>query len=220
LETLGGNPKLKIGSIEQLQSLLQELDLCDIWRIRNPDSKRFTWSGYAQGTASNCNNRLHRRLDFFYISDSLQPLVQYTDIIPAPATDHSAITLSLKSLPKSTHGPSFWKINNSLLQDSKYVQMIQELIGNNKKYFKENNITNPHLRWELIKYEIRKSSTSFAKAKAKNSREYYRDIETKIRKIEQIKDSESNETLSKKYELLKLELNQRSDYITKGIIMS
>ena len=132
METFGGNPKLKIGSVEQLQIILQEFDLCDIWRIRNPDVKRFTWRGYGQGRASNPNQMLHRRLDFLYISDTMQPLVNDTDIIPAPATDHSALSLSIKSLPKNSRGPSFWKINNSLLQEKEYVHMIQKLIEKTK----------------------------------------------------------------------------------------
>lgn len=76
LESSGGNPKLKIGSIEQLRAILKEYDLCDIWRIRNPNSKRYTWKGYAQGLASKSKQALYRRLDFFYISDALQPLVK------------------------------------------------------------------------------------------------------------------------------------------------
>ena len=37
LETDGGNPKLKIKSLSKLLAMMQENDLCDIYRIRNPD---------------------------------------------------------------------------------------------------------------------------------------------------------------------------------------
>jgi len=218
LETSGGNPMLKTGSIEQLQILLEEFDLCDIWRIRNQDKKRFTWNGKAQGKASHPTESLYRRLDFFYISDILQPMVQEADIIPAPATDHSAITLSIKPLPNSKHGPSFWKMNNSLLDDKNYVQMIRDLIGNTKNELKQ-NIFNPHMKWELMKYEIRKASMSFAKAKAKTSRNLYKEIENKIKEIEQKNDWEHDESLSYKHEHLRQELNKLSDQITNGIIM-
>lgn len=33
---------LKVGSVEHLQAIKEELDLCDIWRVRNPKAKRFT----------------------------------------------------------------------------------------------------------------------------------------------------------------------------------
>ena len=41
LETAGGNPKIKSGSLEQLHSILKTLDLCDIWRIRNTQEEGF-----------------------------------------------------------------------------------------------------------------------------------------------------------------------------------
>jgi hypothetical protein len=47
--------------------------------------------------------------------------------------------------------------------------MIQKLIRENMEKQKEENISNPHLRWELLKYDIRKSSISYAKEKAKKN---------------------------------------------------
>ena len=32
LEAIGGNPKLKVRSIETIQEIMLDLDLCDIWR--------------------------------------------------------------------------------------------------------------------------------------------------------------------------------------------
>ena len=39
LEASGGNPRLKIWSIETIREIMIDLDLCDIWRVRNPDTK-------------------------------------------------------------------------------------------------------------------------------------------------------------------------------------
>ena len=43
LDVDGGNPKLKIQSITKLVSIMSENDLCDIFRVRNPEMKRYTW---------------------------------------------------------------------------------------------------------------------------------------------------------------------------------
>ena len=43
LDTDGGNPELKIKSLSKLLAMMQENNLCDIYRIRNPDEKHFTW---------------------------------------------------------------------------------------------------------------------------------------------------------------------------------
>ena len=42
LDCSGGNPFLK-ESVKFLEDIVMENDLVDIWRIRNPESKRFTW---------------------------------------------------------------------------------------------------------------------------------------------------------------------------------
>lgn len=219
LETSEGNPKLKIGAIEKIQAIQLELDLCDIWRVRNPVAKRFTWRGNAQGKASNKTQTLYRRLDYFFISDELQPFVDNAGIIPAPATDHSAIFIKIKKFQEGKRGPSFWKLNNTLLNDPKYIEAVNSGIINLQSEFIEQGITSAQAKWELIKYEVRKISITFSKSKAKKFRLEYKDLESKIIKIEERKDWEKNEELLNKVNQLKRELEERSNYITEGIIL-
>ena len=54
---------------------MSENDLCDIYRIRNPETKRFTWRRKTPFK--------QRRLDYFLISDCLQEAVQTIEIIPS-----------------------------------------------------------------------------------------------------------------------------------------
>ena len=42
LDTDGGNPSVKTKSLSKLQEIMTENDLCDIFRIRNPQERRFT----------------------------------------------------------------------------------------------------------------------------------------------------------------------------------
>ena len=60
LEGQRGNPVLKKESLAKLIQIKEKFDLCDIWRIRNPNTKRYTFcqqhsSGYIQ-----------RRLDYVF----------------------------------------------------------------------------------------------------------------------------------------------------------
>ena len=64
--------KSVVNSIECLQS---ELDLVDIWRVKNPQTKSYTWS--QKSPFMLC------RLDFWLISNNLCHSVNSTDIIPA-----------------------------------------------------------------------------------------------------------------------------------------
>ena len=43
LDADGGNPKLKDKYITKIISMMSENDLCDIYRVRNPQSRRYTW---------------------------------------------------------------------------------------------------------------------------------------------------------------------------------
>ena len=77
--------------------------MCDIWRIGNPNPKRYTFrqqhsSGYIQG-----------RLDYFFISSVLQEPVKTPDVLAVSSTDHSPIMFSLLSKFEGTRGKGLWK---------------------------------------------------------------------------------------------------------------
>ena len=70
--------------------LTESFELCDIWRIRNPTEKCFTFrqnhiSGYIQ-----------RRFDYFFVSNKLQESIKNTDILAYLSTDHSPIFFTLR----------------------------------------------------------------------------------------------------------------------------
>ena len=75
--------------------------------------------------------------------------------------------MSLES-NETTRDPDFWKFNNSLLMEKCYTEMITkqtpEFID---KYC---NLNDKGLFWEMIKMEIRASTITFAKDKAKQKR--------------------------------------------------
>lgn len=91
----------------------------DIWRVRNPDERCFSWPQK--------NSVIQRRLDFWLTSTSLQEDVESVDAIPAIKSDHSAITLFINGIDDERHGPSFWKFNASLIDDETYVSLIRDI---------------------------------------------------------------------------------------------
>ena len=119
LDSSGGSPKEK-ESATTLDNICLNHDLIDIRRIRNPDSKLFTWRQKKP--------LVQRRLDFWLISDVCQDEIEETGIKTAVRTDHSAIIISFNSLDEQMRGPSFWKINSSLMEDEHYVSAINEKI--------------------------------------------------------------------------------------------
>ena len=90
-------------------------EFINIWRIRNPTTKRFTWRQK--------HTLIQRRLNFWLMSNSLQDEIDKADIITSIKTHHSAITTHIDSSRETNSGPSFWKFNNSLLEEKSYLSI-------------------------------------------------------------------------------------------------
>ena len=171
LDGSGGNPKLK-ESAKEIENICLLEDLVDIWRVRNPEIKRFTWR---QKTPL-----IQRRLDFWLVDNVLQEEIEQADIVPSNKSDHSAILLSINGIEEQIRGRSFWKFNASLLDDKDYVTLINSRYEVWVDEFK--NIDDPRLFWDLIKYKIRQDTTFYSKCKARERKAKMADLAKKIEK--------------------------------------
>ena len=102
-----------------VQDAMENMELCDVWIIFNPDCKRYIWRQRQP--------EVHCSLDFFLVSQSILGISTHTDITPGFKTDHSLITLSL-SLHFNPGGNGFWKLNTSLLADNNFIETIKTAI--------------------------------------------------------------------------------------------
>ena len=107
-------------SNKKINDFINNNNMIDIWRIQNPDRKRFTWR-----TARPCKCS---RLDYFLVSENILSLNPTSEIHNAYRSDHNIIELSiLKSTQK--RGKGLWKMNNALLENRDFVQMIRDEIN-------------------------------------------------------------------------------------------
>ena len=108
------------------------------------------------------------------------------------------------------HGPSFWKINNSLLEDPTYVELIRE---NVPAWLSEINFC-PDYRivWDWIKYNIRRESISYSKQKAREKREKLKNIEETLKMREEKTAEEPSYENLQKLETAKSEYEREYDY--------
>ena len=155
LDSSGGNPSLKKRSLAKLMNTMQNLDVTDIFRVRYPLLKRFTFHRK--------NPRIQRRLDYFFTCNALQEFIGDVKVLPSFMSDHSPIFISIKFLSDAVRGRYGWKFNNSLLQDDKFpTDMKNHLQSLNVEL---DSFENPHIKWEYLKYEARKFSIAFSKNK-------------------------------------------------------
>ena len=77
---------------------------------------------------------IQRRLDYFFISNSLQDVITHADFFTALSTDHSPVTISIPKSKNRIHGHSFWKFSSSAKERRKNKTLLQnklkELEGN------------------------------------------------------------------------------------------
>ena len=116
----GGKPTLKKKSIRKMIELIESFELCDIWRIRNPTKKPFTFrqnhiSGYIQ-----------RRLDYFFVFNKLQQSINNTDILVSLSTDHSPISFTLRRSQITAKGKGLWIFNSSLNLNKEFVEKMKK----------------------------------------------------------------------------------------------
>ena len=107
LETQGGgNLILKKKSLAKLIKIKETLDLCDIWRIRNPKSKRFTFH------QNHVSGRIKRRLDYCQISNFLQETVIRANVLASFCNDHSPIIFTFTFESNSKRGKGLGNLIN------------------------------------------------------------------------------------------------------------
>ena len=132
-------------------------DLIDIQREKYPNVNKYSYLSKALDVKS--------RIDFLLVAKNLTKYVKKSDIQPSIAPDHCAVYIILSIPEINSRGPGFWKFNNSLLADDKYLEMVRELYPFLRNKYK--NVKDIQLFWELLKMEIRSATISFAKGKAK-----------------------------------------------------
>ena len=205
LDASGGNPSLKKRSLASIMKICNKLDVSDIFRIRNPHLKRFTFHRK--------NPRIQRRLDYLFTSNSLQEFIGDVEILPSFMSDHSPISVSINPVPDSVRGNYGWKFNNSLLCDDTFPSELKNHLSSLSLDLEY--LDNPHLKWEFVKYEARKFSIRFSKNKIREEarlKAYHEDI------IKQY-TSTDNRPSEVSYAESKSFLESHFDKVTQGAIL-
>ena len=161
LEADGGKPSIRLMSLSKFESIKQKLNLCDVWRIRNHDSRQFTYR--SKSTFLQC------RLDYLFISNCIQEDVNQINILASLNSDHSPVYLKFSEGNETSRSLSYWKLNNSLLDDQHFVTSLTERIN----YIIDNElntIEDVRIRWGSLKYRIRQYSMKCSKAAAERRR--------------------------------------------------
>ena len=193
---------------DKLNNMIDELDMCDIFRVLHPETQRFTWRKAYHGKI------MQSRLDYILIPNSLIYKIQSCNIGASLYSDHSPVSLKIKGILDNKPGRGFWKFNVSLLKDSVYVNEINALIDLQiQKYHAHNQKA---LIWDTVKMEIRSHTLSYSAYKAKMKREYQTSLKNELEEVEDLLTNNQDLDHSQRRTTIIKELENINNEITRG----
>ena len=115
LDTKSGNMATSNDLKLILENIIDTLNVVDTFRNKYPNRKSYTFT----------NNRGQRsKIDKIYIPTLWCDKIKQTTHIPFEKSDHKAVILVLK-LQREKWGNSYWKFNESLLENENYIKLIE-----------------------------------------------------------------------------------------------
>jgi exonuclease III len=207
---------------KKILDIIDNNDLCDIYREIHPIKKSYTWRKFKTSKQS--------RLDYFLISNALIPEVKDVRVVSGYRSDHSPVLLSLKREQFKKDRP-FWKFNNSLLKDKEYLEEIKAIITKIKRQYatpvynfeKIDEINNKELQFiiedqlffEMLLLEIRGKTISYSTYKKKKEKEEEVILHNKLIELEK----DINEESVKEIEKVKCQLQEYRSKKLDGMII-
>ena len=119
-----------------------------------------------------------------FVSDKLQESIKNTAVLTSLSTHHSPISFTLRRSEIIAKGKGLWIFKSSLTLNKELVEKIKEHISTCLNLLEKENIVDDQVRWEYLKYEIRKFSIKLAKAQAMKRRLERVLLEKKLKNLE------------------------------------
>jgi exonuclease III len=194
--------------VTRMNTIIDQMNLLDIWRTLNQDSTRFTWrKNPVKGVQQS-------RLDYFIIANSLIYTVKDCSIHHAMYSDHNPVELTLRGTEENIKGRGFWKLNVSLLKDKEYLDKINVTLD--EEIEKHKNMQNRSLAWDTIKMQVRSASISYSTYKAKKLREYEKQIKNELDVLEIKMSTSPDEDVKLQYYTNQKELEEINNQRARG----
>ena len=173
-----------MGILAKLIELKESYDLSYLWRVKYTTSKRFPF------TQKHLSGFTQHRPDYTFISSTFQELATTTEIPTPLSSDYSPVLFSLSKGKDYLRDKAFWKFNSFLTKEQNYITEIKKLIGS--FCTKEKFFFNVQLKWEFLKYELRKFTVNYTKHIAKEKRQQQANLENQLKMLEKSLDEDDN----------------------------
>ncbi|KAK6165076.1 hypothetical protein SNE40_023679 [Patella caerulea] len=115
-DKIGGNPDSGREGYIQLNKIIVDFNLLDVYRHLHPQGNVTTWRGVGVST----------RIDRLYFSARFANSFNCYSIFPCSFSDHDYIFCTVSLNDELNIGPGFWKFNNSILDREEFVSSFRE----------------------------------------------------------------------------------------------
>ena len=170
LDRKNGNDNYMDKSRQRFNKLCKSFELCDLWRIKNPQKIEFTCRVQSRIDLMLCTNTLYKRLNNVNIAH------------PYVYSDHQLLIAKFNVI-QHARGPGYWKLNCSILNDDVYVtemkSMLRRLKSENKMKMSSQKL------WEMCKIKIKEFTIMYCKKKNYVEKSEVKKIEKDLKEVEQ-----------------------------------
>ena len=142
-------------AMEEVQGIMEQYSLLDIWRARNHSKREFSWRKREKVLKAS-------RIDLALVSGGLDHNIEIVQYLSSIKTDHRAIYMVV-DMVQHERGVGYWKLNCSLLHEQNYISLINTEI---QRTLESVIHKEPMEKWEVLKERIKKTSIEYSKSKS------------------------------------------------------
>ena len=134
--------------------MCDEYKLVDVWRVQNQEKREYSW--FKRGNILKAS-----RIDFALVSAGLDQKAENVMYKSTVQTDHRALYMVI-DLDFNSRGTGYWKFNNQLLHDIKYVEFMNREI---QQTILSSSNKNACETWDILKKRIKKQTQEYSRQK-------------------------------------------------------
>ena len=125
-----------------VEEWMADRDLIDIWRVRNPEKRRYTFR------QRNKAGITHSRLDRWITDIHMQYEIKSCEILTSTLSVHNPVLLEINKNNEIPNNRGHWKFNQSLLKDEEYILKVKNKVAEAKENY---NNSDPGIFLTLLK---------------------------------------------------------------------
>lgn len=179
--------------IAQINTLMDDYSLIDVWKSKNPASKRGTFH----------RNTYSARLDYLFAPEYLLPSISAVQILTEPSSDHCIVSMAV-GIPSSVRGPGYWRFENYLLKDKTF---LKEMMIHLRQVLLE-DFDDPNVQWEWTKFKIREFCISYTTTRRREEKALLLGLERRLKLLADKHDMSDSPDIATESQSLKRQISE------------